>query len=125
MNQCSRMQPAEQPVRDRPESNCSAAGSPRPCLSSEPLNGADASCAGASDKRTLSKIFWAIVPIHWGIILWTYFDRSSLSFAAISLIADLHLTNFQYGLGAGSSLLTRYSNSVWRRALLVFSLQRF
>lgn len=94
------MQPAEL-ARDRLESTCSTAGSPRPCQSTEPLYGADASFAGASDKKVLSKIFWAIVPIHWGIILWTYFDRSSLSFAAISLIADLHLTNFQYGLGAG------------------------
>ena len=45
--------------------------------------------------------------MHRGVILWTYFDRSSLSFAAISLIADLKLTNFQYGLGAGVHFFAR------------------
>ncbi|KAK9831937.1 hypothetical protein WJX81_001333 [Elliptochloris bilobata] len=84
---------------DKVDSDCSTSGTP--CRASEPLNGADASHTRDSEKKVLNKIFWHLVPIHWGIILWTYFDRSSLSFAAISLIADLHLSNFQYGLGAG------------------------
>ena len=80
-------------------SECSTSG-PHPCQASEPLNGAAAQ-APVCHADVLRKTFWHLVPIHWGTILWTYFDRSSLSFAAITLIPDLGLTNYEYGLGAG------------------------
>ena len=34
-------------------------------------------------------------------VIFTYLDRSNLSFSALSFKRDLHLNNAQYGLGAG------------------------
>ena len=52
-------------------------------------------------SHLLRKLGWHLLPVFFALNCFNFFDRTNLSFASIQMSHDLHLTEVQYGIGAG------------------------
>ena len=52
-------------------------------------------------RATTDKVFWRILPVNLVAYLFAYMDRVNISFAALTMNADLKFSATVYGLGAG------------------------
>jgi MFS family permease len=53
------------------------------------------------EKRTVSKVFWRLMPFLGLLYIIAFLDRVNVGFAALSMNKDLGFSNVIYGLGAG------------------------
>ena len=53
------------------------------------------------EKRTVSKVFWRLMPFLGLLYIIAFLDRVNVGFAALSMNKDLGFSNAIYGLGAG------------------------
>ena len=58
------------------------------------------------EQRTLRKVSWRVLPLVLAAYFLANLDRSNISYAALQMNHDLHLTAEQFGLGAGLFSLT-------------------
>jgi len=58
----------------------------------------DVSLAG---PQALTKIHTRLLPFLWLLFIVNYLDRTNVAMAKLTMLADAHLTNAAYGLGAG------------------------
>ena len=61
---------------------------------------------GALEERTIWRISWRLVPLLMVCYFAAYLDRVNISFAALQMNQDLHLSSAAYGLGAGLFFIT-------------------
>jgi MFS transporter, ACS family, tartrate transporter len=80
-----------------------------------------ASTSRALEQVTLQKVYLRLVPYCFVLYILCYIDRINVSFAALSMNADLGLTAYVYGLAAGAFfwgyclLVERPSEARWLR----------
>jgi MFS transporter, ACS family, tartrate transporter len=55
----------------------------------------------ALERRVMSKVFWRLIPFMCLCYLAAFIDRVNVSFAKLSMLADLSLSNAVYATGAG------------------------
>ena len=53
------------------------------------------------EKRTVSKVFWRLIPFLGLLYIIAFLDRVNVGYAALSMNKDLGFSNAVYGLGAG------------------------
>ncbi|MDQ5985361.1 MAG: putative tartrate transporter [Syntrophus sp. SKADARSKE-3] len=53
------------------------------------------------EKRTVSKVFWRLMPFLGLLYIISFLDRVNIGYAALSMNKDLAFSNAIYGLGAG------------------------
>lgn len=53
------------------------------------------------ESVTIRKLFWRLLPFLFLLYIVAYLDRINLGFAALEMKEQLHLTDVQYGSGAG------------------------
>lgn len=53
------------------------------------------------EKRTVSKVFWRLMPFLGLLYIIAFLDRVNVGYAALSMNKDLGFSNAVYGLGAG------------------------
>ena len=58
------------------------------------------------EQRTLSKVTWRVLPLVVAAYFVANLDRSNISYAALQMNQDLHLTAEEFGRGAGLFSLT-------------------
>ncbi len=74
------------------------------------------------EQRTLRKVSWRVLPLVLAAYFLANLDRSNISYAALQMNHDLHLTAEQFGLGAGLFSLTYLLleiRAIWRSSDLV------
>ena len=54
-----------------------------------------------NEKAIVRKLYWGLLPWLFVSGLVVYIDRSNLAYAAPAFKRDLHLSNFEYGVGSG------------------------
>ncbi|MBI3792311.1 MAG: MFS transporter [Gemmatimonadetes bacterium] len=57
--------------------------------------------ASALEARAYRRITWRLVPILFVCYLVAYLDRVNVGFAKLQMLADLHMSDTAYGVGAG------------------------
>ena len=50
----------------------------------------------------VGKVYWNLLPWLFTSGLVVYIDRSNIAYAAPAFKTDLHLSNFEYGVGSGN-----------------------
>jgi ACS family tartrate transporter-like MFS transporter len=72
------------------------------------MPGKEGHCMSQSgiEQRTLRKVSWRVLPLVLAAYFLANLDRSNISYAALQMNHDLHLTAEQFGLGAGLFSLT-------------------
>ena len=73
---------------------------------------------GALEERTIRRISWRLVPLLMVCYFAAYLDRVNISFAALQMNQDLHLSSAAYGLGAGLFFITYFLFGVPSNLLL-------
>ena len=53
------------------------------------------------ESSTVRKLFWRLLPLLFLLYIVAYLDRINLGFAALEMREQLHLSDDQYGSGAG------------------------
>jgi ACS family tartrate transporter-like MFS transporter len=53
------------------------------------------------EKRTVSKVFWRLMPFLGLLYIVAFLDRVNVGYAALSMNKDLGFSSAIYGLGAG------------------------
>ena len=76
--------------------------------------------AGEADlePRTIRRVFWRLIPLLMVCYFANYLDRVNISFAALQMNQDLHLSSAAYGLGAGLFFITYFLFGVPSNLLL-------
>ncbi|MGY2374011.1 MFS transporter [Pseudomonas sp. SDO524_S393] len=54
-----------------------------------------------NEERVMRKIFWRLIPLLMVLYIISYIDRINVGFAALTMNADIGLSAYAYGLGAG------------------------
>lgn len=54
-----------------------------------------------NEERVVRKIFWRLIPLLMVLYIISYIDRINVGFAALTMNADIGLSAYAYGLGAG------------------------
>jgi MFS family permease len=73
---------------------------------------------GALEARTIRRVFWRIIPLLMVCYFANYLDRVNISFAALQMNQDLHLSAAAYGFGAGLFFITYFLFGVPSNLLL-------
>jgi MFS family permease len=78
----------------------------------------DVAADAALELRTVRRVFWRVVPLLMVCYFANYLDRVNISFAALQMNQDLHLSSAAYGFGAGLFFITYFLFGVPSNLLL-------
>jgi MFS family permease len=73
---------------------------------------------GELEPRTVRRVFWRLVPLLMVCYFANYLDRVNISFAALQMNQDLHLSATAYGFGASLFFITYFLFGVPSNLLL-------